>query len=209
MLVELLVTRQPRYKLAYRLPATDLTSTIQGLVTQSFIGQGLDPAAASALAKARFSSAGIPTTHDITKISANVFTLNWIYEFEKQKMGLKPYVIFGSGIAQINIRPNKTFWRPEGNIVTLPGFAGPIEFFRVKKNIYNYFAYQLGGGVSKDISDHFSVDLGVKLQVVKDIKIKYETLDILTQSFKFQTPIKKTIGVGELTFGLTFKIPVK
>ena len=47
------------------------------------------------------------------------------------------------------------------------------------------------------------------LQVVKDIKIKYETLDIKTQGFKSQTPIKKTIGVGEFTLGFTFKIPVK
>ena len=209
MAVEVSATHQPKYRLAYRLPAIDLTSTIQKLVTGSLIGQGLAPAAADAVAKAQFPSAGIPTTHDITKVSANVFTLNWIYEFEKQKMGLKPYVIFGAGVAQINIRPNRTFWQPEGNLTTLPGFAGPIEFFRVKKNVHNCFAYQLGGGISKDISDHFAVDLGAKLQVVKDIKIKYETLDIETQSFKSQTPIKKTIGVGEFTLGFTFKIPVK
>ncbi len=209
MALEVSGTHQPKYRLAYRLPAVDLTASIQGLVTQSLIGQGLAPAAASAVAQAQFPSAGIPTTHDITKVSANVFTLNWIYEFEKQKMGLKPYVIFGAGVAQINIRPNKTFWQPEGNLATLPGFAGPIEFFRVKKNVHNCFAYQLGGGISKDISDHFAVDLGAKLQVVKDIKIKYETLDITTQSFKSQTPIKKTIGVGEFTLGFTFKIPVK
>lgn len=209
MSVEVSGTHQPKYRLAYRLPAVDLTSSIQGMVTQTLVAQGLATAAASAVAQAQFPSAGIPTTHDITKVSANVFTLNWIYEFEKQKLGLKPYVILGAGVAQINIRPKNTFWQPEGNLAGLPGFAGPIEFFRVKKNVHNCFAYQLGGGISKDISDHFAVDLGAKLQVVKDIKIKYETFDITTQGFESQTPIKKTIGVGEFTLGFTFKIPVK
>lgn len=183
MAVEISGTHQPKYRLAYRLPAVDLTESIQ--------------------------SAGIPTTHDITKVSANVFTLNWIYELEKQKLGIKPYVIFGAGIAQVNIRPQKTFWQPDANLAMIPGLDKPVEFFRVKKNIHNCFAYQFGGGISKDISDHFTVDLSAKLQVVKDIKIKYETLDITTQSFKSQTPIKKTIGVGEFTLGFAFKITVK
>lgn len=209
MAVEVSGTHQPKYRLAYRLPVVDLTATVQGFVTQAFIAQGLVPAVAAARAAAAFPSAGIPTTHDITKVSANVFTLNWIYEFEKQKLGIKPYVIFGAGVAQINIRPNKTAWQPAADLAVIPAFSGPIEFFRVKKNVHNCFAYQLGGGISKDISEYFAVDLGAKLQVVKDIKIKYETLDMTTGEFKPQTPIKKTIGVGEFTLGFTFKIPVK
>jgi ABC-type uncharacterized transport system ATPase subunit len=35
-----------------------------------------------------------------------------------------------------------------------------------------------------------------------------QQFDIKAQSFVAQKPIKKTIGVGELTFGFTFKIPV-
>ncbi|CAN0603460.1 unnamed protein product, partial [Ectocarpus sp. 12 AP-2014] len=163
MSVEISGTHQPKYRLAYRLPAVDLTESIQGLAIQSLVG--------------------IPTTPDITKVSANVFMLNWIYELEKQKFGLKPYVIFGAGIAQVNIRPQRTYWQPDANLAVFPGFGGPIEFFRVKKNIHNCFAYQFGSGISKDISDHFAVDLGAKLQVVKDIKIKYEKLDVTTQEF--------------------------
>ena len=52
------------------------------------------------------------------------------------------------------------------------------------------------------------MDIGAKLQVVNDIKVKYDTFDIKTQSFVAQKPIKKTIGVGEFTLGFTFKIPV-
>lgn len=209
MAVEISGTHQPKYRLAYRLPEVDLTESIQGAAIQSLVGQGMPQAAATAAVQAQIPSAGIPTTHDITKVSANVFTLNWIYELEKQKFGLKPYVIFGAGVAQINIRPQKTLWHPEASLAAIPGLDKPIEFFRVKKNVHNCFAYQLGGGISKDITDHFTVDLGAKLQVVKDIKIKYETFDITTQSFKSQTPIKKTIGVGEFTLGFTFKIPLK
>lgn len=209
MAIEISGTHQPKYRLAYRLPAVDLTESIQGAAIQSLVGQGMPQAAATAAVQAQIPSAGIPTTHDITKVSANVFTLNWIYEIEKQKFGLKPYVIFGAGVAQVNIRPQKTLWHPEANLAAIPGLDKPIEFFRVKKNVHNCFAYQLGGGISKDISDHFTVDLGAKLQVVKDIKIKYDTFDITTQSFKSQAPIKKTIGVGEFTLGFAFKIPVK
>lgn len=208
MAVEISGTHQPKYRLAYRLPAVDLTESIQGAAIQSLVGQGMTQVAATAAVQAQIPSAGIPTTHDITKVSANVFTLNWIYELEKQKLGIKPYVIFGAGIAQVNIRPQK-FWQPDANLAIIPGLDKPVEFFRVKKNIHNCFAYQFGGGISKDISDHFTVDLSAKLQVVKDIKIKYETLDIKTQSFKSQTPIKKTIGVSEFTLGFAFKIPVK
>ncbi|MDP5109869.1 MAG: porin family protein [Rickettsiaceae bacterium] len=209
MAVEISGTHQPKYRLAYRLPAVDLTESIQGMAIQAHVGQGMTQAAATAAVQAQIPSAGIPTTPDITKVSANVFMLNWIYELEKQKFGLKPYVIFGAGIAQVNIRPQRTYWQPDASLAVFPGFGGPIEFFRVKKNIHNCFAYQFGGGISKDISDHFAVDLGAKLQVVKDIKIKYEKLDIATQSFKSEKPIKKTIGVGEFTLGFTFKIPVK
>lgn len=197
MSIEISGTHQPKYRLAYRLPAVDLTSTIQGL----FVAGGLPVAAAPA--------GGIPITSDITKVSANVFTLNWVYEFEKQKFDIKPYVIFGAGLAQVTIRPNTTIWQPPAALAGIPQFANPITFFKVKKNVNNCFAYQMGGGISRDIGENFAVDLGAKLQVVKDIKIKYETLDMTTGGFKSQTPIKKTIGVGEFTLGFTFKIPVK
>jgi hypothetical protein len=83
-----------------------------------------------------------------------------------------------------------------------------FEFFRIKKNTVNCLAWQIGGGIAKDLSENISIDLGAKLQVVNDIKVKYDTFDIKAQSFVAQKPIKKTIGVGEFTLGFTFKIPV-
>jgi hypothetical protein len=83
-----------------------------------------------------------------------------------------------------------------------------FAFFKIRKNISNCLAWQAGGGLTKDLSSNISIDLGAKLQVVNDIKVKYDTFDMQAQSFVAQKPIKKTIGVGEFTLGFTFKIPV-
>jgi opacity protein-like surface antigen len=184
MSVEISGTHQPRYRLGYKLPSVDVA-----------VGAGLPPVI-------------IPSISDTTKVSSNVLTLNLLYEFDKQKFDLKPYAIFGIGVARINISPNKSFWKPEVSLLAL-GFADSVEFFRIKKNIHNCLAYQFGGGISKDIGENFSVDLGAKLQIVRNITIKYETLDMTTNQFVEQSPIKKTIGVGEFTLGFTFKFPVK
>jgi opacity protein-like surface antigen len=210
MAVEISGTHQPKYKLAYNLPANDLTSIAQADATKVIMATSpaLTPAQAAAAAAARYPSAGIPITPDMTKVSANVAMLNLVYEFEKQKFGLKPYVIFGAGVAQVTISAKETLWQPPANLAQVFGTA-PIIFFRVTKSKQNCFASQMGGGISKDISDNFAIDLGAKLQVVKDIKIRFETLDMTTQTMKSRKPIKKTIGVGEFTLGFTFKIPVK
>lgn len=211
MSIEISATHQPKYRLQYKLPLINITSSVQGGITQYLVNAGAPLNLAQTQAAIAMPYAEVPSIEDITKVSSNVITLNFMYEFEKQALGIKPYVIFGAGVAQVNIRPMKTIWTPAANLAALngPRFKNPIEFFRIKKNNQNYFAYQFGGGISKDISDHFSIDLGAKLQVIKDIKIKYEQINITTQQFEAQKPIKKTIGVGEFTLGFTFKIPVK
>jgi opacity protein-like surface antigen len=210
MSIEVSGTHQPQFRLGYKHPSIDLTSSLRGLVAQGAIALGAPAANAAAIANATIQSGtAIPSTSDITKVAANVFTMNLLYEFEKQKFDIKPYVIFGAGLAQVSIKPKTTSWKPEPNIAALPGIGAEVPFFKVKKNVNNCFVYQMGGGLSKDLTDNFAVDLGAKLQVIKDIKIKYDTFDVTTQSFKSQTPIKKTIGVGEFTLGFTFKIPVK
>jgi opacity protein-like surface antigen len=203
MSIEVSGTHQPKFRLGYKLPEFDLTSTIR----DGAIAQGFPPAAAAAFADSVPSSA-IPSTSDITKVSANVFSMNLLYEFEKQKFDVKPYVIFGVGLAQVTIKPKTTSWKPTTQLATILGLPSDVPFFRVTKNVNNCFIYQMGGGLSRDITDNFAVDIGAKLQVIKDIKIKYETFDVKTKGFVSQAPIKKTIGVGEFTLGFTFKIPV-
>jgi opacity protein-like surface antigen len=174
MMLELSGTHQPKYRLAYRLPS----SNVNGVT--------------------------IPQTPGETKVSANVFTLNLIYEMQEQFVGVKPYVIFGAGLAQVSIRP--TF--STTNAFSAFGLGDNLPYFKVRKNKINCYVWQAGLGFTKDLGDNFSIDLGAKLQVVNDIKIKYDTLDMHTQSFVAAKPIKKTIGVGEFTLGFTFKLPV-
>ena len=179
MMVEISGTYQPKYGLTYLLPVKPVT--FGGIVV-----------------------ANIPRTPGRTKVSANVYTANFIYEFSEQFAKIKPYVILGAGIARLSIRPTITTTDALAPI----GLGNKFEFFRITKNTVNCFAWQAGGGVARDLSENISIDFGAKLQVVNNIKVKYDTFDIQTQSFVAQKPIKKTIGVGEFTLGFTFKIPV-
>lgn len=176
MMIEISGTHQPQYRLSYRLPS-------------HVINQYLS----------------IPETYDITKVSSNVLTLNFIYEFEKKWSDIKTYAILGAGITQISIKPKSTAWYPP----SFAGFGNEIEYFKVKKNNQNCFAWQFGGGFAKELTDNFIIDISAKLQVVNDIKIKYDILDLNTLSYISQTPIKKTIGVGEFALGLTYKLPFR
>ena len=82
-----------------------------------------------------------------------------------------------------------------------------FEFFKLKKSTSNCLVWQLGVGLTRDITDNISVDIGAKTQAVNDIKLQYDTFNITTGVFESQKPIKKTIGVGEFTVGFTFKLP--
>lgn len=183
MMIELSGTYQPKYGFTYMLPEKEFTVNhpVFGIIPGK-----------------------ISKTPGRTKVTSNVYTLNWIYELPEQTLRLKPYVILGAGVARITIKPTFT----TTNDLIKFGKGKDFEYFRLRKNTINCFAWQAGGGITRDISENFSIDLGAKLQVVNDIKLKYDTFDIATESFVSQKPIKKTIGVGEFTIGFTFKIPV-
>jgi opacity protein-like surface antigen len=174
MMIEISGTHQPKYRMAYRLPGKLLDGGIN-----------------------------IPETPGITKVSANTFTLNLIYEMQKMKsLAIKPYFIFGAGVAKISVKPNISYLPPD----FLGVGSGNIPYFKIKKNNQNCFAWQAGIGFSKDITDKMAIDFGAKMQVVNNIKVKYQTLNMGTNSFDEANPIKKTIAVGEFTVGLTYKL---
>ncbi len=177
MSVELSARHQPKYKLAYRLPAFT--------VVNPFVGN--------------INVAEIP---GMTKISADEIMLGLIYQFQEQYAGLKPYVIFGAGVSKLHIRAKDA---------TTDAFVryglGRQTTFRIKNSKINCFSWQFGGGIARDITDNFSIDLGAKLRVVNNVKLKYDISDG-AGGFKKQKPIKKTLGVGEFTLGFLFKLPV-
>ncbi len=181
MMIELSGTYQPKYGFTYVLPETVVATHPQ------------------------FGPITISKTPGSTKVISNVYTINWIYELPEKVLKLKPYFILGAGVARITVKPTFT----TTNDLVKFGFNKDFDYFRLSKSVDNCLAWQVGGGVSRDLSENFSVDLGAKLQVVNDIKLKYATYDTNTKSFVSQKPIKKTIGVGEFTIGFTFKIPVK
>lgn len=136
------------------------------------------------------------------RISANVFTLNFIYEADKQFAGIKPYVLLGAGVA-------KTIIHAAGTSHDYTAGRGEVtQVITIHKSTKNNFVYQFGGGVTRDLGNNLSLDLGAKMQVIQDLKLKYSAHDQGTNTLKVAKPIKKTIGVGEFTLGLTFKFPV-
>lgn len=142
------------------------------------------------------SGAIIPQTPGSTKVVSNVFMLNMTYDLAKVQ-GITPFVVVAVGLAQVEVKPTSSKWELINS-----------DYFRIKKTKNNCFAWQMGLGLAKELTSNFSVNITARLQSVYDIKIKYETLDIATQSFARAMPIKKTIGVGEFAIGLTYKLPM-
>jgi opacity protein-like surface antigen len=147
MSVELSVRHQPKYKLAYRLPAYSVA-----------VAPGVN-----------VNVAEIP---GITKISADEIMLGLVYQFQDQYAGLKPYVIFGAGVSKLHIRAQDA----ETNAF-VPYGGGVQTTFRIKDNKIKCFSWQFGGGIVRDITDNISIDLGAKLRVVNGIKLKYDVSD--------------------------------
>lgn len=182
MMVEFSYTRQPKYKVKYVIPRIDF---LLGGVLDVFT----------------------PEKPDITTFSDDVYLLNLVYQFDEQFGGIRPYVVAGAGISKISIKANNSNVDLINKATGVPE-AQNAEAFRVHKNNVNCFTWQVGLGVSKEITDNVSLDLGAKMQVVNDIKIKYARLNPNNSKFEDQDPIKKTISVGEFTVGLTFKLPI-
>ncbi|HJD56180.1 MAG TPA: porin family protein [Rickettsia endosymbiont of Pyrocoelia pectoralis] len=164
--LEFSATYQPKYRLHYVLPPQNLSN---GLT--------------------------IPRTPGNTKVFTNIYMLNLIYDLQEVK-GLTPFVILGTGIAQVKVKSTSSKW----DVIN-------SEYFKVKKTRKNCFAWQAGLGVSKNITSDFSIDLTAKLQTAYRVKINYDTLDMKTGQFTPSHPIKKTIGVGEFGIGFTYRLP--
>lgn len=178
MRLEFSGTYQPKHRLAYRLPEV---STPFGM---------------------------IPSTQGITRVTSNIFMVNVIYEVPKMTfLEIKPYALFGAGVARISVKPTISYWAAPAPVAFVFG-ADNVPFFKVKKSNKDCFTWQVGAGIGKDLTDNFTIDFGAKMQVIRDVQVKYQTLEIKTRSFVNQKPIKKTIGVGEFTMGLTYKIPL-
>lgn len=138
-----------------------------------------------------------PKTKGKTRNISDVYTINLLYELEKINLGLKPYFIFGAGIARMNIKPTSSKHPVLG-----------IDVFKIRKSKMNCLAWQAGAGMILDITDNLSLDLSAKLQAVHDVKIKYAKLNPITGEFVAQKPVKQSVGLGEYVLGFTYRFPL-
>jgi hypothetical protein len=179
MMIEISGTHQPEFRLTYTLPEVSLSN---------FGLPGLS----------------IPETGGKTKVQGNVYTLNLIYQADPIEAlgGLRPYAIIGGGVTKVVVKPASSTWKAPSS---LP--FGNVEYFKTRKTTTYCPTWQVGLGVGKDLASNFNVDVSAKLQVVQNIKIKYDTLSMATLKFTPATPIKQTIAVGEFALGFTYKLP--
>ncbi|MGI4776065.1 MAG: outer membrane protein [Janthinobacterium lividum] len=136
----------------------------------------------------------LPIMFGKTKVGSQIYSLNLVYDL-KDYDGFTPYVGGGIGLARILTKPANSSLMDQ-------------DFFRIKKDKSNFFAWQAKIGILKNISNDLSFNLTGQLQVVQNIKINYETINMMTGKFNPGT-VKKTIGAYELSAGLVYKIPYK
>lgn len=137
----------------------------------------------------------IPETSDNTKLSNNVYMLSLVYNLKDFDNGLSPFVIVGGGLTTASIK------------ATSVKFHGK-EIFKINKSNTNYPSWQIGGGLEYQLARNFSINASAKLQVVHNIKIKYDQFSTEQQAFVTASPIKKSIAVGEFGLGFTYKLPI-
>ncbi len=164
-----------------------------------------------------------------TKAQSRVFMLNFVYNL-KEVQNLQPYFTVGLGLAQVQAKKVgieldlNAYTAQKQNIPLALFIAGtnggyPQSYkFNTTKHTANCFAWQVGLGVSKALTESFSLDLGGRLQVAHNVSVRYNSLDkdataaaALRGEFKpvyKAGKVKKTLGVGEITLGFTYKLPM-
>lgn len=179
MAVSFVYNRDPKYHLRYNLPVTE---GLNRLLT-AFPGSTRDSSAKS-------------------RVEADVFMINLNYKMSEIYGGLKPFVSFGAGFSKVTVKPSSVFAR---KLAVL----GDIEYLRVLKKTTNCPTVSFGAGFEKNITKNFSMVASTTIHVVKDIKVKYETLTevIPNKKYTVQKPVKKTMAVADFSLGLRYTLP--
>ncbi|MDX1923815.1 MAG: outer membrane beta-barrel protein [Rickettsiaceae bacterium] len=149
--------------------------------------------------------------------SADVYMINFVYNLNDFS-GIQPFVKIGAGIEQIKLKQTQImFDLPNGmNVAKL----------KTARHTSNSLAMEFGIGASKKITDDFSLNVSANLHVAKNAKMKVYTFnqDKTTANFLDaynasrlptasdvaydQKTVKQTFGVGEITVGFTYDLPI-
>lgn len=146
-------------------------------------------------------AAGITTrTPGKTKIISDIYMLGIVYDLQQQG-SFTPYIAIDGGIARIKSK----YVSVSRNI---PTPVGPVNMaiFHIKNAHTISPAMQFTLGLSsKELISNMRVNLSGRLQIIKDAKIKYESLDPKTGGWS-SANLKQTLGVGEVVLGITYDL---
>ncbi len=167
--------------------------------------------------------------YETTKAQSRVFMLNFVYNL-KELQNIQPYFTVGVGLAQVQVKKvgievdlnaatAKAQNIPVAAFIAGTGGGYPQSYkFNTTKHTANCFAWQVGLGVSKALTESFSLELLGRLQVAHNVSIRYTSLDKKATAAAAQRgvfkpvynagKVKKTLGVGEITAGFTYKLPI-
>lgn len=164
--------------------------------------------------------------YETTKAKSRVFMLNFVYNL-KEIQNIQPYFSVGVGLAQVQVKNvgievelnqgDSPAQRAAFKVATGGGYPQSYKF-NTTKHTANCFAWQVGLGVSKPITESFSLELAGRMQVAHNVSVRYNSLDkdattaaakrgVFKPVYK-AGKVKKTLGVGEITAGFTYKLPI-
>ena len=124
-----------------------------------------------------------------SKLNAKIYMLNIIYDLVEFN-GLVPNFIVGVGVANIKIKP-----------ISIDHKKYKINIFKTKETRDNIFAWQVGIGINKYITENSRVDFSTRLQVVNDVKVRYTNLN---KNYEW----KNGSIVVETTVGYNYYFPI-
>jgi opacity protein-like surface antigen len=151
-----------------------------------------------------------------TQATNRIFMVNFVYDL-KEYAGFTPFFTIGAGLAQVEVKQTAIPYE------VIPSLMG--EKLRTMKHKSNCFAWQVGLGVAKHVTEDLSVNIAAKMQVAHNIKLKTRQFDRINTATNFvragaalRAPtsadvaytngaIKKTLGVGEFTVGFNYSLP--
>jgi hypothetical protein len=144
-----------------------------------------------------FGLISVPSGSNTTKVKSSLYLLGLVYDLPELGK-VTPYIGIDGGLARIKNTKTDIFTQ-------IPGM-GSERVMTIKKGTSNCPVLQVNLGVtSKEIAPNLKIYGATRLQIIKGVKLKYETRNPLTQAIS-QERFKKTLGIGEVVVGLTYDL---
>lgn len=149
-----------------------------------------------------------------TSAIAELYLINFIYNL--QDIGeIKPYFLIGGGYAKVRVKSTGI------EASDLAAMNIKSNAFAIRDRTSDCFAWQIGVGASKNVTEDLSIRIGAKLQVIPaaHVNVKYVDEDatkakLLSGLLRSESDvvykerkIKKMLGAGEITLGFNYNLP--